>query len=68
MPQVSLQLSSQKVLVDSGATESVMKRCDLTSVPKLSGTMVKERYAVPLSVQDEDGESFKHSFLLSSSS
>lgn len=80
LPTINLKVGGTEVtfLVDSGATESVLKKDSLKPKPKVSGRYVKtigatgivviEPYTTPLTVQHTEGEggvTFKHSFMWS---
>ncbi|XP_049425162.1 uncharacterized protein LOC125884304 [Epinephelus fuscoguttatus] len=80
MPRYTLSVKGVELsfLVDSGAAESVVRRCEFPPevTPKLSGRYQKtigvagvaivEKYTAPLTCFDSDmGKSFKHSFLYS---
>lgn len=72
MPSMTLLISGQQVtfLFNSRATESVVHCNDLIPKPKLSsrhmktieatGNTVKEKYTVPLQVEDDVNGKFKH--------
>lgn len=76
-PQYTIHIIGQSVsfMVDSGATNSVIRNAAFAKSPKMSdrfvfsisasGPIVKERFTVPLQCTDEKGEAFQHAFLLS---
>lgn len=76
-PNYTLNIEGQKLsfLVDSGATNSVIKQASLLPSPRMSGNFVftisasgqtvKEKFTAPLQCSNEHGTSFRHQFLLS---
>ncbi|XP_046904773.1 uncharacterized protein LOC124486931 isoform X2 [Hypomesus transpacificus] len=76
-PQFTMMIAGRSItfLVDSGATNSVIKSTEFPSSPKLSGRfvysmgasgqVVKENLTVPLPCNIPNGDPLKHSFLLS---
>ncbi|XP_048009377.1 protein NYNRIN-like [Megalobrama amblycephala] len=77
MPEYPLLVEGTMIsfLVDSGATRSVLRPCDLPCEPALtnkthgslsvSGHYITERFTVPLKCETEGGHVLKHAFLTS---
>ncbi|XP_044028061.1 uncharacterized protein LOC122864564 [Siniperca chuatsi] len=77
MPEHTINVAGKDIvfLVDSGATDSVIRESEFAVLPKMSGRFVRtvgvsgtplvERYTTPLPCSEEIEKHFKHSFLLS---
>ncbi|XP_044053230.1 uncharacterized protein LOC122876682 isoform X3 [Siniperca chuatsi] len=77
MPEHTINVAGKDIvfLVDSGATDSVIRDSEFAVLPKMSGRFVRtvgvsgtplvERYTTPLPCSEEIEKHFKHSFLLS---
>lgn len=77
LPHYTLTIRDKRVtfLVDSGATNSVIRAHDFSPPPKMSGrfvysvgasgTTIRENFTIPRLCKDSDNVTIKHSFLLS---